>query len=194
MIIPLFPVLLHQFGISNFKDIEKNLIKTSYQQRKKDLKGRVVSNRGGWQSSFLHEEDNIIRSTLLAGIRDYGESNHLFECDLILDSLWININGKGDYNELHHHPSCDLSGVFWIKTPVDCGSIVFNSPQDFVQAKELKYYTSQVREDWKQFENYYFPPTAGFVIIFPSFLLHQVRPNKSNQDRISVSFNLRLNK
>ena len=108
--------------------------------------------------------------------------------------MWININGKGDYNELHHHPSCDLSGVFWIKTPVDCGSIVFNSPQDFVQAKELKYYTSQVREDWKQFENYYFPPTAGLVMIFPSFLLHQVRPNKSNQDRISVSFNLVLNK
>ena len=194
MIIPLFPVLLHQFGISNFKDIEKNLIKTSYQQRKKDLKGRVVSNRGGWQSSFIQEENNIIRSTLLRGIRDYGESNQIFECDLILSSLWININGKGDYNELHHHPSCDLSGVFWIKTPVDCGSLVFNSPHDFVQAKELKSYAAGVKDEWKQFESYYFPSIAGRLMIFPSFLLHQVRPNQSNEDRISVCFNLVLNK
>ena len=194
MIIPLFPVLLHEFAIPDFKDIEKNLIKTSYHQRKKDPKGRVVSNRGGWQSSFLHEEDKIIRSTLLAGIRDYGESNQIFECDLILSSLWININGKGDYNELHHHPSCDLSGVFWIKTPVDCGSIVFNSPQDFVQAKELRSYASHVKDEWKQFDSYYFPSTAGRVMIFPSFLLHQVRPNQSNEDRISVSFNIALNK
>ena len=194
MIISLFPVLLHEFDIPDFKDIEKNLIKTSYHQRKKDPKGRVVSNRGGWQSSFLHEEDNIIRSTLLAGIRDYGESNQIFECDLILSSLWININGKGDYNELHHHPSCDLSGVFWIKTPVDCGSIVFNSPQDFVQAKELRSYASHVKDEWKQFDSYNFSPTAGFIMVFPSFLLHQVRPNQSNEDRISVSFNLVLNK
>ena len=194
MIIPLFPVLLHEFAIPDFKDIEKNLIKTSYHQRKKDPKGRVVSNRGGWQSSFIQEENNIIRSTLLRGIRDYGESNQIFECDLILSSLWININGKGDYNELHHHPSCDLSGVFWIKTPVDCGSIVFNSPQDFVQAKELRSYASHVKDEWKQFDSYYFPSTAGRVMIFPSFLLHQVRPNQSNEDRISVSFNIALNK
>ena len=194
MIIPLFPVLLHEFAIPDFKDIEKNLIKTSYHQRKKDPKGRVVSNRGGWQSSFIQEENNIIRSTLLRGIRDYGESNQIFECDLILSSLWININGKGDYNELHHHPSCDLSGVFWIKSPVDCGSIVFNSPQDFVQAKELRSYASHVKDEWKQFDSYYFPSTAVRVMIFPSFLLHQVRPNQSNEDRISVSFNIALNK
>ena len=194
MIIPLFPVLIHQFEIPNFKDIEKNLIKTSYQQRKKDPKGRVYSNRGGWQSSFLEKEDNIIRSTLLGGIGDYYASNQFFECNINLDSLWININGKGHYNTLHHHPSCDLSGVFWIKTPVDCGSLVFNSPHDFVQAKELTFYTSQVQEEWKQFESYYFPSIAGRVMIFPSFLLHQVRPNESNEDRISVSFNLLLNK
>ena len=194
MIISLFPVLLHEFDIPDFKDIEKNLIKTSYQQRKKDPKGRVCSNRGGWQSSFLQKEDNIIRSTLLRGIRDYGEFNQIFECDLILDSLWININGKGDYNELHHHPSCDLSGVFWIKTPVDCGSLVFNSPHDFVQAKELKSYAAGVKDEWKQFESYYFPSIAGRLMIFPSFLLHQVRPNQSNEDRISVSFNIALNK
>ena len=194
MITPLFPVIIHRFNIPNFKDIEKTLIKNSYEQRKKDPKGRIISNRGGWQSSIFRGEDNIIRSTLFSSLSSYFESNKIFECNIGLEGWWININGKGDYNELHHHPSCDLSGVFWIKTPVDCGSIVFNSPQDFVQAKELKYYSSQVKEDWKQFGSYHFSPTAGFIMVFPSFLLHQVRPNQSTEDRISVSFNLLLNK
>ena len=194
MIIPLFPVLLHEIAIPDFKDIEKNLIKTSYQQRKKDPKGRIISNRGGWQSSIFRGEDNIIRSTLFSSLSSYFESNKIFECDIGVDGWWININGKGDYNELHHHHSCELSGVFWIKTPKNSGNLEFTSPHDFVQAKELKYYSSQVKEDCKEFDRYHFSPTAGFIMVFPSFLLHQVRPNQSTEDRISVSFNLLLNK
>ena len=185
--------MMHFTEIGNFKDIEKDLIKCAYDYRKKDPKGRIISNEGGWQSSFLEQENNILRSTLLGGIADYFESNQIFECNISLNTLWININGKGHYNKLHHHPLSDLSGVFWIKTPVDCGSIVFNSPQDFVQAKELRSYASHVKDEWKQFDSYYFPSTAGRVMIFPSFLLHQVRPNQSNEDRISVSFNIALN-
>ena len=163
--LPHFPVMMHLTEIGNFKSIEKDLIRCAYDYRKKDPKGRVLTNTGGWQSSFLQQENNIIRSTLWQGIFQYFYSNKILECDINLDSLWININGKGDYNELHHHPSCDLSGVFWIKTPVDCGSIVFNYPQDFVQANELRSYASHVKDEWKQFESYYFPSIA--IDLFP---------------------------
>ena len=51
-------------------------------------------------------------------------------------------------------------------------------------------------EEFKQSNNYYhtwfFDPTEGKVLIFPSHLIHEVRENKSNEDRISVSFNIRL--
>ena len=194
MIIPLFPVIIHRFNIPNFRDIEKNLIKNSYEHRKKDPKGRIISNRGGWQSSIFRGQDNIISSTLFSSLSSYFESNKIFECDIEIQGWWININGKGHYNELHNHPTCDLAGVLWIKTPVDSGRIAFNSPHDFVQPNELKYYSSQVKEDWKQFMGYNFSPTAGCIMVFPSFLLHQVRPNQSTEDRISVSFNLLLNK
>ena len=111
-----------------------------------------------------------------------------------IKSIWININKKNNFNRLHNHPECDLSGVLWIKAPKNSGNLEFTSPHDFVQAKEMSFYSKKYRDENKIFPNYYFPPTAGLVMIFPSFLLHQVRPNKSNQDRISVSFNLRLNK
>ena len=192
MIIPLFPVLLHEFAIPDFKDIEKNLIKTSYHQRKKDPKGRVVSNRGGWQSSFIQEENNIIRSTLLRGIRDYGESNQIFECDLILSSLWININGKGDYNELHHHPSCDLSGVFWIKTPENSGKLQFVNPNNFSQHTFLNSFQQCVRNTYLAHLQYDMDLVPGRIVLFPSHLLHGVEPSQSREDRISISFNIKL--
>ena len=192
--IPYFPVMMHFTEIGNFKDIEKDLIKCAYDYRKKDPKGRVISNEGGWQSSLIQNDDNIIKSTLMKVISSYFQSNKIFEYGGDLDTLWININGKGDYNVNHNHPLADLSGTVWIKTPKNSGKLQFISPHDFVQAKEMSFYSKKYRDENKIFPNYYFPPTAGFVIIFPSFLLHQVRPNKSNQDRISVSFNLRLNK
>ena len=39
---------------------------------------------------------------------------------------------------------------------------------------------------------YYFPPTEGIILIFPSSLEHEVEVNKSDQDRISYSFNIKL--
>ena len=194
MMVPLFPVVMHITEISNFKGIEKDLIKCAYKYRKKDPKGRVISNRGGWQSSFLEKENSIIKSTLISVISSYFQSNKIYESNIKLGSLWVNINGKGNYNETHHHPTAHLSGVMWIKTPSDCGRIEFASPNDFVQGYELEISTKKHAEEYKAFPSYYFNPTAGAVIIFPSFLPHHVDPNNSHEDRISVSFNLLFNK
>ena len=50
-----------------------------------------------------------------------------------MNSMWININGPGNYNHSHNHPGCDLSGVLWLKVPENSGNIVFESPQSFTQ-------------------------------------------------------------
>ncbi len=186
--------MVHITEICNFKSVEKDLVKCAYDYKKKDPKGRVISNEGGWQSSFLHKENSIIRSTLLRGIGDYFESNKIFECNINLDTLWININGKGHYNRFHNHPLVDLSGVFWIKSPKNSGNLEFASPHDYVQYKEMGFYSKKYKDDNKIFPTYYFNPVEGRIIIFPSFLLHRVLPNHSTEDRISVSFNLALNK
>ena len=44
------------------------------------------------------------------------------------------------------------------------------------------------------FQSYYFNSTEGRILVFPSHLNHHVQENKSNEDRISVSFNIRLQK
>ena len=46
--------------------------------------------------------------------------------------------------------------------------------------------------NWSNQNSNFFNPTEGRMIVFPSYLYHYVQENKSNQDRISVSFNIRL--
>ena len=189
--INLFPSIVHIFDVNGFDEIQNELIDYAYGFKKKEPKGVSISNYGGWQSPWfsLSNKDDILQSFL---------ANCLSEFPTIKKSVnirveaWININKTGDYNVMHQHPSCDLSGVLWIKAPKDCGSIDFESPVSFQTYNEIKSYTEDFKKSINYYHSYYFSPTEGRILVFPSHLQHQVRENKSNEDRISVSFNIKL--
>ena len=105
---------------------------------------------------------------------------------------WININKPGDYNIKHVHPTNNLSGVLWIKCLENSGDIVFDSPNNFESFLENKSYDEDFKKSNFIDDSYHCYPTEGRMIVFPSHLQHHVQENKSNQDRISVSFNIRL--
>ena len=50
----LFPSVIHEIWIPDFKQIEGDLFESAYEERKKDPVGRKKSNRGGWQLSLIH--------------------------------------------------------------------------------------------------------------------------------------------
>ena len=107
-------------------------------------------------------------------------------------SAWIGINKPGSYNSKHVHPTSHLSGVFWIKVPKNSGSIMFHSPEIFNRFQELDCYTDEFCYDSNCYMTHDFTPSEGKILIFPSSLEHEVKKNESNEDRISVSFNMRL--
>ena len=94
----------------------------------------------------------------------------------------------------HNHPTSDLSGVLWIKSQKDCGNIIFDSPRSFATHQEIECYNEDFKENNNYFHSFSFNPVAGRLIVFPSHLEHHVDFNKSQGDRISVSFNIRLQK
>ncbi len=188
----IFPISIHQFKINNFDDIKDKLIDYTYDAKKKDSVGAIISNCGGWQSSpidFSKDDDFFC--------------NCLFDClselpflknervDYKIDA-WININKKGDYNIKHNHPTSDLSGVLWIKCPEKCGEIVFTSPYNFVGFKEHELYSDKFQKEHSAYLAYNFQPKEGFLLLFPSHLEHRVNENQSDEDRISVAFNMRF--
>ena len=110
-----------------------------------------------------------------------------------LGNMWANINPPMAYNKTHTHPNSLWSGVYYIKTPVNCGHIWFTDPcgqrhidlpiMDPDKVKPIHY--------WREV---HYEPIEGRIIMFPGWLTHEVAPNMSDLTgekgwRVSVSFN-----
>tara|TARA_B100000963_G_scaffold319951_1_gene302171 strand:+ start:33 stop:632 length:600 start_codon:yes stop_codon:yes gene_type:complete len=190
-LVNLFPSSVHIFNINGFDEVRNKLIDYVYEYKKNDPDGNIISNRGGWQSKdfSVRKEDDILHSLIINCLASFP---YIKESYNIFADAWININPTGSYNNKHNHPSSDLAGVLWIKCPKDCGEIVFDNPCGFETFKTINAYEDKFKNDNKIHHTYFFPPVEGRVLIFPSHLDHNVRENKSKEDRISVSFNIRL--
>ena len=113
--------------------------------------------------------------------------------ELEFANVWINMNNKGGYNEVHTHPGCIMSGVYYVKVPNgDCGQIAFH--RDGMDAYLL--HSLGVAEDMSTGEaphcsaTWSYPPVENRLFVFPAWLSHGVRENLTDEDRISISFNL----
>ena len=187
----IFPIPIHQFDVNGFSEIQDELIDFVYKMREKDPVGHTISNRRGWQSSCfsIDTEDDVLKLFLtncLAVFPPIKKSVKLFV------SAWVNINPPEAFNMKHNHPTSDLSGVLWIKSQKDCGNIIFESPRSFATHQEIECYNEDFKENNNYFHSFSFNPVAGRIMVFPSHLEHHVDFNNSQEDRISVSFNMRL--
>tara|TARA_B100001989_G_C24338145_1_gene363610 strand:- start:76 stop:675 length:600 start_codon:yes stop_codon:yes gene_type:complete len=189
--INVFPTIIHQFDVNGFDDIQNQLIDYAYEFKNKNPEGVKVSNYGGWQSpNFdVNDENDLLQSFIINCLSNFPNIDKSINFDV---DAWININKPGDYNTKHHHPNCHLSGVLWVKAPEECGRIQFQSPVEFQTYTEVQSYTEEFKNSNNYFHTYYFSPIEGRILVFPSHLQHEVLENKSNEDRISVSFNIDL--
>ena len=187
----IFPTPIHQFDVNGFSEIQDELIDYAYDFNKKDPIGVSISNRGGWQSKGFDiiNEDDVLQLFLINCLSNFPPIKKSVE---LRGYAWININKPGDYNIKHVHPTNNLSGVLWIKCLENSGDIVFDSPNNFESFLENKSYDDDFKKSNFIDDSYHCYPTEGRIIVFPSHLEHHVQENKSNEDRISVSFNIRL--
>tara|TARA_B100001250_G_C19576616_1_gene690048 strand:+ start:89 stop:700 length:612 start_codon:yes stop_codon:yes gene_type:complete len=190
--INLFPSVIHQVDVNGFGKIQDKLIDYAYDLKKIEPEGISISNHGGWQSpdfSVNNEDGDVLHNFIIKCLAGFPVIDESFNMTV---NAWININKPGDFNIKHNHPCADLSGVLWIKCPEDCGVILFEPPTSFQSHTEVNSYTDNFKKQNNVFHSYFFNPTEGRMLIFPAHLNHQVKDNKSNEDRISVSFNIRL--
>ena len=187
----IFPIPIHQFDVNGFSEIKDELIDYAYDYKKKDPKGVSLSNRGGWQSEGFEiiNEDDVLQLFLINCLSNFPPIKKSVE---LRGYAWININKPGDYNIKHVHPTNDLSGVLWIKCLKNSGNIVFDSPNIFESFLENKSYNDDFKKSNCIDDSFHYYPNEGRMLVFPSHLSHHVQENKSNEDRISVSFNIRL--
>ncbi|PIB23893.1 hypothetical protein BFP76_01160 [Amylibacter kogurei] len=108
---------------------------------------------------------------------------------LSLDSIWINILPTGGIHTSHIHPHSVISGTTYVTMPTDASAIKFEDPRSaMMMAAPIR--KKGARKDQRNFV--YVEPSVGDVLLWESWLRHEVPMNMSDDERISVSFNYHL--
>lgn len=144
------------------------------------------SNYGGWQSDIHLQENPVFRP--LCGYIGAICARVFKVKGAKLHQMWACINKMHDINLIHSHTNnYNLSGVYYLNVPKDSGDIVFRDPRPGANQAPNRLF----KDDG---DSEYFSPSAGLILLFPSYLEHFVLPNRSDGDRISMSFDLTLDK
>jgi uncharacterized protein (TIGR02466 family) len=107
---------------------------------------------------------------------------------LALDSIWINVLEPGGYHTSHLHPHSVISGTLYVAVPKGAGAIKFEDPRlaFMMAAPPRKAKASPVNRTFVTIE-----PKPGTVLLWESYLRHEVPVNNAKHERISISFNYR---
>ena len=122
-----------------------------------------------------------------------GSMNMREDRQLEIETFWVNINPRFAYNALHDHPHSMLSGVYYVRANEDSGCLRFRDPR---AAKRMSPWPvkSLEKRDQRHWDRVDYKPLPGRLIMFPSWLEHDVEPNLGEEERISISFNLNVRK
>jgi uncharacterized protein (TIGR02466 family) len=95
-----------------------------------------------------------------------------------LSSLWVNLMPKGCYHAFHFHPNSVVSGTYYVEVPIGGSPLRIEDPRaGLFMASPPRL----IQLDLK--------PRAGEVILFESWMRHEVPPHHGKETRISISFN-----
>lgn len=108
-----------------------------------------------------------------------ADAGYQLDRKLRLDSLWVNLLKPGGGHSGHIHPHSVVSGTVYVAVPPGAGAIRFEDPRLPLMM------AAPTRADT------FVPvaPTAGTVLLWESWLRHEVLPHAGKGERISISFN-----
>jgi uncharacterized protein (TIGR02466 family) len=183
---------------SGSRDLNRQLVKEALQMREDDGAGRRWSAKnypGGYTSyGSSHRLQRISPTfdTLQRKLRRHVKAfAAAVEWDLVgrelaMTDCWINIMPRQVVHGLHLHPLSSLSGTYYVQVPAGRPGIKFEDPRldRFMAAPPRKADARPENRPWITV-----PAAAGYLVLFESWLRHEVVPNPVAGDRISVSFN-----
>ena len=110
---------------------------------------------------------------------------------LVRINSWVNLQKKGNYIHEHKHNNTQFSGVFYPKVPRNSGNICFVSSND----TWIDFHTEPKVTGFDDLNSRQktFIPEQGMLFLFPAHLKHYVTTSKSNDERLSISFDYNLN-
>ena len=181
--------IIHEYTLDDHVNINKPVVDYLYDLKKHDSKTDKISNIGGWQKNHLEKlpELSTVSSAIFKQFEQFiiKELLPVTELKVYLGNMFCNINPPGSYHLPHIHDA-HFTGVNYLQTPEECGRLVVQNPQQDPTTAEMTKYFAGIRLENK------IQPIAGTGYFFPSHLVHYVEENLSQEDRISLSYNIRV--
>ena len=103
-----------------------------------------------------------------------------------LDSLWVNLLRGAGHHSAHIHPHSIISGTLYVEVPAGSGAIRFEDPRlPLMMAAPTKW--KDARQELQPFVSV--QPRPGLLLMWESWLRHEVLPGTGRGERLSISFN-----
>jgi len=195
-----FPTLVYSAALqrSGAREFNRQLLKECRQLRADDAAGRRWSARnypGGYTSyGSIHWLQRVsptfeaLQARLERHVRAFAAAADwdLTGRTLSMTDCWINIMPRRTVHGLHLHPLSTLSGTYYVQVPNGVPDIKFEDPRldRFMAAPPRKAGARPRNRAWITV-----PARAGRVVLFESWLRHEVPPNPAAGERVSISFN-----
>ncbi|MEE9454411.1 MAG: TIGR02466 family protein [Paracoccaceae bacterium] len=137
-----------------------------------------------WRFPIFKDLVKVLDKHVAAFVDDLG-----FDLDgksVTLEDIWINILPEGGVHTSHIHPHSVISGTTYVAMPQGASAIRFEDPRlAMMMAAPVR--LAEAREEMRSFV--YVAPEVGEVLLWESWLRHEVPMNKAKGERVSVSFN-----
>ena len=155
---------------------------------RKNYPGGFTSYNSACRMHTLSPTFALLERKLNRHVKAYTQSLQLdlTNRELSMTDCWVNIMPQGVVHGLHLHPLSTISGTYYVQTPKGCSAIKFEDPRldRFMAAPPRRADSDAENKPW-----YHVPAEAGKLVLFESWLRHEVAPNPSATARVSISFN-----
>ncbi|MFZ4804863.1 MAG: TIGR02466 family protein [Synechococcus lacustris] len=160
--------------------------------REEDPVGLSITNVGGW-----HSANNLLDEPLLAPLfrwiaaccqGAFAELGWDFRlASPSFNNAWAMVNGPGDCTRAHLHPNSLFSGVIYLQATEGAGSIAFLDPRSGAQM--LHPPLTEASAEWLS-GRLSRQPAVGRMLLFPSWIWHEVEPSADHAERVCIAFNV----
>ena len=196
-----FPTKVYRARLTRADALNAALAHAARVIAEEDKAGRAWCAEHGYRgyTSYASLNDLAWRDPTFAALKDELDAHAaLFarELDydlsgrtLSIDSMGVNILAPGGAHSGHIHPLSVLSGAYYVDVPDGASALRIEDPR-LAMMMASPPQRARVRGDNRRF--IYLTPAAGALIMWESWLRHEVPVNDTRKDRISVSFNYAL--
>jgi uncharacterized protein (TIGR02466 family) len=194
----LFVTKLYRARLEGAVALNRDLSLACASLAKEDKAGRRWSRESGYKgyTSYASLDDLPERDPAFAALKKqldkhvsaFARALHLDlnGGKLALNSMWVNVLEPGGVHTGHVHPHSVLSGTYYVSTPLGSSALKLEDPRlPLMMAAPPR--TDDAPEEEQTFV--YLEPRAGEVLMWESFLRHEVPANEAKRPRVSVSFN-----